>query len=322
MSYTNCSIMQKLLLLLLIGCAVQLQAQQEGQFSWFTYNQNFYNPAYAGAADQGQLTLLHRQQWMGFEGAPTNTAIAFSTPLAGDRVGLGIGVQRFSQGIMDQYRANMAYSYSVPLTPDVRLRLGLQGAIHYYRMDLSDPDLVTDQILDPSIPLGQMIDRYTGNVGAGLYLEVREQVFFGLSSPGFYPVSIGYNEEVLRSAEEAPHVYAYGGGRFEINENLVFRPAILMSYASNAPITTVVNTSLIVKEAFLGGISGRFGSGGGIESLNFMVGYQAAERLMIGAAYDLGLSELRDFHSGSAELLVRYGLGSSKENLENPRFFN
>ena len=314
--------MHKFLLLLCCALTLQLQAQQEGQFSWFNYNQIAYNPAYSGAGGQGQLTLLHRQQWMGFEGAPTNTSLAFSTPLAGDRVGLGIGVQRFSQGLLDQYRASMAYSYSVPLTPDVRLRLGLQGAIHYYRMDLSDPELVTDQILDPSLPVGQMLDRYTGNVGAGLYLEVRESVFFGVSSPGFYPVEIGYNEDVLRTAEETAHVYAYGGGRFELSEAVVFRPAILLSYAANAPITTVVNTSFIFKESFLGGLSGRFGSGGGFESVNFMVGYQAAERLLIGAAYDLGVSELRDYHSGSAELLVRYGLGSTKENLENPRFFN
>ena len=313
--------MQKLLLLLFCAVTVQAYAQQEGQFSWFNYNQVAYNPAYAGAGGQGELTLLHRQQWMGFEGAPTNTALSFSTPLAGDRVGLGIGVQRFSQGLLDQYRANMAYSYSVPLTPDVRLRLGIQGAIHYYRMDLSDPDLVTDQILDPSVPLGQMLDRYTGNVGAGLYLEVKETLFFGLSSPGFYPVQIGFNDDVLRTAEEAAHVYAYGGGRFELSDNVSFRPSLLISYAANAPITSIVNTSFIFKETFLGGMAGRFGHGG-FESLNFMVGYQAAERVLIGAAYDLGVSELRDYHSGSAELLVRYGLGSSKENLENPRFFN
>ena len=314
--------MRLYLLLFLLSASFAAHAQQEGQFSWITYNQNFYNPAYAGAEDQGQLTLLHRQQWAGFEGAPTNTALAFSTPLAGDRVGLGIGLQRFEQGVVDQYRASMAYSYSVPLTPDVRLRLGLQGAIHYYRMDLSDPDLVTDQLIDPSIPLGQMVDRYTGNVGAGLYLEVQDQVFFGLSSPGFYPVRIGYNEDVIRTAEESPHVYATGGARFELSEKLTFRPTILLSYAQGAPITTTANTSLIFNDTFLAGIAGRFGSGGGMESFNIMVGYQAAERLMIGAAYDAGFSELRDYHSGSGELLVRYGLGSSKTNLENPRFFN
>ena len=314
--------MRLLLLFALCTCTNWAYAQQEGQFSWITYNQNFYNPAYAGADDQGQLTLLHRQQWMGFEGAPTNTALAFSTPLAGDRVGLGIGLQRFGQGLVDQYRANMAYSYSVPLTPDVRLRLGLQGAIHYYRMDLTDPDLVTDQLIDSSIPVGQMVDRYTGNVGAGLYLEVQDQVFFGLSSPGFYPVRIGYNDDVIRTAEESPHVYATGGARFALNDNLVLRPTILLSYAAGAPITTTVNTSLIFSDTFLGGIAGRFGSGGGMESFNVMIGYQAAERLMIGAAYDIGFSELRDFHSGSGELLLRYGLGSSKSNLENPRFFN
>ena len=73
------------------------------------------------------------------------------------------------------------------------------------------------------------------------------------------------------------------------------------------------------------GVSYRFGGSsieGNGESINLLFGIQASEQLLLGFSYDITLSELRDYSSGSIEAVVRYCLGSGDPtDVINPRFF-
>ena len=46
-------------------------AQQENLFTQFGDAKLFYNPAIAAAEDNFSVTLRHRNQWSGLQGAPT-----------------------------------------------------------------------------------------------------------------------------------------------------------------------------------------------------------------------------------------------------------
>ena len=54
------------------------EAQQDAQFSYYMFNQLYYNPAYAGAENITRITALHRSQWAFYQtdfgdgGAPTS----------------------------------------------------------------------------------------------------------------------------------------------------------------------------------------------------------------------------------------------------------
>ena len=51
-----------------------LHAQQEAQFTQFNDNTLFINPAYAGSREMLNFTAMHREQWVGFDGAPLTIA--------------------------------------------------------------------------------------------------------------------------------------------------------------------------------------------------------------------------------------------------------
>ena len=53
--------------------------QQEATFSQYMFNQQIINPAYAGAQDYTQITLLNHSQWISIEGAPQSQALSFGT---------------------------------------------------------------------------------------------------------------------------------------------------------------------------------------------------------------------------------------------------
>jgi hypothetical protein len=50
--------------------------------------------------------------------------------------------------------------------------------------------------------------------------------------------------------------------------------------------------------------------------------WQATDKVGVGAAYDFTLSKLKDYSTGSIELLLQADLKSKKsKKLSNPRFF-
>ena len=56
-------------------------AQQQAQFTQFNDNMLYFNPAYAGTRGMMNITGVHRQQWVGFSGAPVSQTISVNTPL-------------------------------------------------------------------------------------------------------------------------------------------------------------------------------------------------------------------------------------------------
>ncbi|MDP4742152.1 MAG: type IX secretion system membrane protein PorP/SprF, partial [Schleiferiaceae bacterium] len=63
--------MKKTLLFLLLCSATLMQAQQDPHLALYVFNPTMYNPAYAGNAQDPELTLAYRNQWQGITGAPT-----------------------------------------------------------------------------------------------------------------------------------------------------------------------------------------------------------------------------------------------------------
>ena len=64
--------MKRFLLVILIGVAVVTEAQQFVQYSQYNNNKFIYNPAAAGILGKMNVDFGYRNQWAGFENAPTS----------------------------------------------------------------------------------------------------------------------------------------------------------------------------------------------------------------------------------------------------------
>ena len=318
--------------LLLLGLQ-QVQAQQESQFTQFMYNQLYLNPGYAGARNTTSLLALYRNQWLGFEGAPETKLVSFNTPLLNNRIGLGVTISNHTRGIEDAIDASLAYSYNLQINEQTSLRFGIQGAIKHFSTDFADPAVFIRDPNDPSVRENETATKTTGNFGMGIYLSIK-QMYFGLSVPNFYPSEITFNEigSVLKVAKQSPHYYFSAGALIPASENLAIKPAVLLKYVENAPFDIDANLSLVFNRTITIGASYRFGgdgtagengSSGGIgsgDSVDLLAMYQIG-KLGIGAAYDIGLSELSKQTSGSFEILLRYDFLKEQDDIANPRFF-
>ena len=104
------------ILLVVIFCSNFIAAQQDPQITQNMYNRLQINPAFAGSKEAICGTLLNRQQWSGFEGAPTTTIFGahsnFNWP-AGymENAGAGISFMYDELGNIAELNAKLIYAY-------------------------------------------------------------------------------------------------------------------------------------------------------------------------------------------------------------------
>lgn len=288
-------------------------AQQEVMISQYMFNGLFLNPAYTGSHKYFSATLLHRNQWLNLEGAPKSYLFAVDGPVKGKNMGIGLSVVSDKIGITNQTDVMVNYSYHLQVTDKSRLSFGLKGGIANFKSDFTeltywDDDNIynqgTQQITLPKF-------------GFGMYYY-SENYYAGFSIPTLlaYEKNHKFSFDVSKSSDLARHYMVYGGIVKELNEYFHFKPSVLLKYLPNAPMQADINASLLYKEMFWFGVSYRTG-----ESFVGIIEYQTNQRFRIGYAYDFNTSGLKNYNSGSHEIMLGYDFGKDFIAVKTPRFF-
>lgn len=310
--------------LLLIGISTASSGQQEQLYTQFMYNKLAYNPAYAGHYEHISFTGIVRNQWIGFPGAPKSQSLSINMPIADQKLGFGINATNNTIGISSKHTIEGAYSYRFRTGSNSMLSIGLQTSLRRYTIDYTDNRLVAidGTPLDPAIS-GQKLNRNVINFGGGIYFN-SPNFFVGVSAPRLSEADLDFDNS-LGLSTEARVYYAMAGGEIEINPTWSFTPQVLFKYLDNAPWDLDVNFSFTYNDRVTAGLNYRHGgdSGSLAESIDLIFGFQINDALLIGAAYDFTLSNLRSETAGSIEGVVTYTLGRSRQSNQevNPRYF-
>ncbi|MFZ4545347.1 MAG: type IX secretion system membrane protein PorP/SprF [Saprospiraceae bacterium] len=316
--------MNKIIFLLLLSgwfVSANIQAQQEHQYTQFMYNKLVFNPAFAGAREVASVSAIYRNQWMGFDGAPTSYLVGYDQPFLKNKLGFGLNVHRSAIGVNDNYAANMCYSYSLIRTDDVNLKMGIGGTFRYNQFSFSELKYVRDPN-DPAVATLADQSKISGNVGAGLYYTYKD-FYVGFSIPNLYRNKIQIGNTSINSDNQA-HYYAMAGGIFALSDNIDFKPSIMMKFVNNAPFSGDINASFLFSRKVTAGVSYRFGQSTMADSFDGLLFLQVAPKLGFGLAYDYNVSQLSSYNKGTIEALIRYDFQNPQKNkgdLTNPRFF-
>ena len=298
-------------------------AQQEAQYTNFMYNQQVYNPAFVGSRKTPSFTGIHRSQWLGFVGAPSSQLISFQTPIMRQSAGVGGTISRYQIGVSYAWFGSGAYSYNLRITQDLDLRLGMHASLHYRGYEFSDPKVVTVSQNDPSLSDGGFSSKYSANVGIGVHVTYKDMFYFGASSPALYPNDLSFSAIGNNPAELSPHRYFMVGATIPVSDDLELMPNALLKWVDDAPLDADVNFSMRYMKKVTAGLTARVGGDRGsiIESIDALLFFQFQQKIGAGLAYDLTVSKIRNYQSGSIELILRYDLRDERSNLENPRYF-
>ncbi len=308
--------MRSILLFALIFCSLQTaQAQQDAHYTNFMFNKLALNPAYAGSLEMASIYAIYRNQWTGMPGAPNSQVLAFHTPVAGDRMGVGLLFERDAIGFTESWKGSANYAYRIPIGQG-KLALGLSATVKYLGIDWSEADPA--EINDNQLPVGNQ-GKYLPNFGFGAFYNT-DRWYVGASMPHLLNGSMDFttdNQAVATFARERRHCYVMGGMTLPLSDQVTFAPNLLLKYVQNAPFDADINASFIFAKMFMIGATYRVGDG-----VNALINFNIKGRYRIGVGYDYALTALQNYQNGSFEAFLGYDFNyKTNGNVLNPRFF-
>ena len=298
--------------ILTIICAFILQSmysQQDSQYTQYMYNTPLVNPAYAGSRETITAFLLHRNQWVGLEGAPVTNNFSINMPVGDSNFGVGLNFVNDEIGPVSENEISADLAYFIQVSENFKLSLGLKGTANLFQLDVNKL-----RIFDPADPQFQNVDtEFSPNVGAGLYL-FSDKTYFGLSVPSFFE-SYRYNDNNIEITKEKMHFYFIAGHVFTLSDNIDFKPAVLSKIVEGAPLQADITANFLFFDKLTLGAAYRWDA-----SVSALAGFQISDSWFIGYGYDLETSKLANYNSGSHEIFLRYEF-FNRSRVSAPRFF-
>jgi type IX secretion system PorP/SprF family membrane protein len=309
--------MKKILTIAFVIASFVASAQQDPQHTMYRFNGLMFNPAYAGSREALSLSAIYRWQWVNVEGSPQTGSFSIHSPLKNDHVALGFSFvsDRYTVVHSDKLEGDFAYRIPVGKKKKIKISLGVGVTATNIRTNLRDVGLA--QSGDPSFQSN--INLWLPNIAAGVYVY-SEKFFVGVSVPEILSNSLSTKGQVwqrsLDSAHQYTSLYITGGYVFDLGKKVKFAPSVLLKYVPKyAPISMDFNANFIFVDRLWLGVSYRLS-----DSYGFMAAINITKQLRVGYAYDLTVSPISHFTTGSHEVMAGYDFDFRKKSIVNPRF--
>ena len=287
-------------------------AQQDAMFTHYMFNTIAINPGYAGSRDALTITGLHRQQWVGFDGAPITQTVSILSPFVRQNIGLGVSFINDKIGPIRMTSFFVDFSYTIKVTKTSKLSFGIKGGTNMMRNDLDN--IILDNPADPSFEGIQ--NQFLPNFGAGLYYH-SDRWYLGVSVPKLLENDFD-GATIEDAAGESRHYFLIAGTYFNLNESLKLKPTTFMKVTEAAPMEIDISAQLIFKDQIWAGLMYRTG-----DAFGAFVGVNLTPQLAVGYSFDWSMpNKTFVYNGGSHEIMVRYDFFFTDEDkIRSPRYF-
>lgn len=271
-------------------------SQQLPQFSQRMFDETTFNPAINGTKEYSSIKLHHRSQWIGFSQAPSTQSISFDGIL-NQKMGAGGSIINDITGPTRKFGICLAYSYHVK-TESFNLSFGLSGTFLQTGIDGTKVNL--QQNGDPIIAENLSDKAWKPDAGFGAYLY-NEKFYAGIGIQQLFQSKFRIDglEGINAEMPLVRHYYLNSGYKITIDENWDAEPSILFSGTIGSPAALDFNIKTEYRNKFITGISYRVN-----DAVVLLAGYKLQEVLSLYYSYDMLISKLRKYNSGSHELML------------------
>ena len=308
-----------IIVLLLVFMGVRTDAQQVSLYSQYVLNNFLINPAIAGSNGLTTVNLTTRQQWIGFEEAPSTSALSaqtllqknsyrskkkpirrkFSYNTLGGKVGLGGYIFSDRNGASSRTGARFSYAYHLS-NPQNKSQLSFGMSLTAYQIKF-DEDRIILKDPDDDIWTNAREAVFIPDADFGMYYQAPDY-FAGFSVDQLLESIMRFGEGNENYKLERNY-YLMGGYNFKLNDDLILTPSTLLKFAENGAFQGDFGAKLIYDQTFWGGLTYRTGSAiivlGGLKIDPFIFGY----------SFDISLSSIMKHSFGSHEFVLAVMFG-------------
>ncbi len=290
------------------------QAQQIPLYSNYFFTPFMYNPARSGTEGYTELSVLHRRQWSGIQGAPETSALAINGSLNEEKVGWSGYAFNDQTDIIRRIGVYGNYAYHIRMSESATLSLGLGAGYLANNIDLS-AIRAQDQGDVYTVING---DRGTFDLNFGFNLKIAD-FQLGASVPQLIGQPIKYlgdvaSDDVTYTLLRHYVINAQYDFKFSGDKNILSPMVMLRAADDNVPIQ--IDAGLMYNMTKYGYVGAMFRSDYAVTA---NIGLNLTEQLTVGYAYDFSLNDYGPDLGTSHEFMLTYRFGSNKRNerLEN-----
>jgi len=317
---------KRLIYIVLFGFLIftQTEGQQQAVFNQFTLNKYLYNPAAAGSDNISSIKLISHEEWVGFQGAPKFNTVTYDGRIFKDdhrpiiRIrkkekkplikpgSVGVGFQIFNESTrpIGLTGLNATYAYHEALGTSTQLSFGLSLIFVQYKFNSKDA-ILADEEYDKIVDGGNTT-RYITDFNFG-GLITGKNYYGGYSITQLLQSSLQFTNDAGGKHRIKRTHYLMGGYSYEINEDYVLEPAMLLKFPEALKAQMDLDLKLTIKKDYWCGLIFRTGS-----SISIFGGMKY-DRYFFGYAFSYALNNMRLYSYGSHEITLGIQLGSSAE---------
>ncbi len=283
-------------------------AQQQGVYTNFLMNPLLYNVAYAGVNQGTQFNAGYRNQWFGFDGAPTTANFnGYGNFRKRPQMAAGGIITSERMGLLEFNSVSGLYSYHLQINDKAAINFGLSaGVVQYsvksYKARSYDAD-------DSYLTTGGL-NGFAFDASAGFYFYTKN-FFLGFSDQQMPAGRISWNASIGR---QTPHFYTFAGYNFRFGEGkrYALQPVVLLR--SSAPVPKQFEYILkgVYKDMIWIGFSYRENSNASV-----LLGCNIDKQFGFGYAYDYSVTKLSRYNTGSHEIMLSYLIPLKKKKTKS-----
>lgn len=295
------------LVLLGLAMAPTAFAQQAPQYSQYIFNELVINPAYAGSKQILNINATYRNQWTGFDGAPTTQTISIDGPTRNKSLGWGLHLMNDEIGVQRQTGAYLNAASRISLDRFSTLALGLAVGASQYTLDGTRlrPGSEMPDMAVPQTRVSQLLP----DLKVGVFFNT-ERYYAGLSAASLIP----FKDSETDISTPRRHYFLSSGYLFDLGRHMHLKPSILIKEDFRSPTGVDLNVFLLLQRVVWVGASYRTAVPMFTKqemkqldkrnALAVMAQVYATPRFRVGYSYDITLTELRNY--GSHEVSLGY----------------
>ena len=318
--------MKKALFIFLLSLFVQSSfAQQKSVYSNYMLNEYYYSPALAGSNNFHVANAGVRNQWTGFEGAPTTMHINYYGSYKNQmKHGYGVSLVSDKTGLMQQTGIFLNYAYHIKLTDKIKVGLGVKPGYLLYDIKLYDAQLadVGDDLLTGNVLATRAFDLSSG-------LHVYSDKFFvrlsmhQMLGDGFnltkynsglsqhYTGVIGLNYGIKKSVSDSIPKTDSTNVKSTFSDKLVFQPSIMVNYVDPIPVQLSMMFKVTYNDKVWLGANYRTD-----DAFGGSLGVLIDSRFSIAYGYDYSFGQIKGFQGGSHEIMLSFITTTRKPSLD------
>jgi len=269
-----------------------------------------FNPAFAGCDDALSISILYRNQWVGFEDAPKSNAFSVHTPLRNDRIGLGFFIEQGSYGINRETTFAGNYAYRMEMRNGIlALGLGLGVNVKYTAWNELNAADENDILLTNNKETAVLPD-----FSIGLYYY-NKKYFVGFSVPMLLTHELNSNtgKYTVKNDFSDYNYFIEGGYYFRITPQIRVLPSFLLKYNPGHAPQADINGHLILSDRVWLGLGYRTS-----KTLLGMLQINITRQIMAAYSYSFDSGSVGQNSNGSHEVVLNY-LFSYSRKVTSPR---